>query len=381
MSSSPPPPFRNSHLSYSRVSRFEQCPKSFELQYIVKRPSEPGMPLRFGKIVHAALEALYREVIANEHTGPLDEDRAIALLTDAWVADQLVGVDAFTEGVAMVRDYVRAQGVVDHRDILAVEQEFELPAGPFKVVGFIDRVDRLDDETIEVVDYKTNRQLFTRDEVDASLQMSLYEIAVRQKWPWVKRVKLTFAMLRHGVRLSTTRTPEQATDYPAKIGSQCVHCDHRTHCSAYADALTGKHTPLGADPEDLEAVAREREHVSNLAKVMYARKSELEDVLKSHLQERDELTLAGVRYTLTPTTSSITYPAKRVLRVLSDFTGRAHDDLFDRVTSVNKDALDGIVSEFAKGGDKSKANLLRAELEALAERAISPRFTAKAVRA
>jgi putative RecB family exonuclease len=390
--------FQNSHLSYSRMSRFEQCALSFKLQYIDKIPSEPGMPLRFGKVIHAALEALYREVIEQEHTGPLDEDRAIDLLSQAWADDGLVGVAEFAEGVAMLRDYVRAQGVVDHRNILAVEHEFRIAAGRFTVLGFIDRIDRVDDETVEIVDYKSNRQLFTRDEVDTSLQMSLYEIAVRQKWPWVKTVKLRFDMLRHGVRLSTTRTQaeldsalkymetvgrmtEEATDYPAKVGAQCVHCDHRTHCPSYSEALTGKTTPLGADPEDLEAVAREREQVANLAKIMYARKSELEGILKAHLQEHDELTLAGVRYSLAATTSSITYPAKKVLRVLSEFTGRPHDDLFDRVTTINKDALDGIVREFAKGAEKSKATMLRAELEALAERAVSPRFTAKAVRA
>ncbi|MFI5245927.1 MAG: RecB family exonuclease, partial [Gemmatimonadales bacterium] len=209
MSTCPPIPFRNQHLSYSRVSRFEQCPLSFKLQYIDKRASEPGMPLRFGKVVHAALEAIYREVIANEHTGTLDEDRAVALLSDAWANDQLIGLSEFAEGATLIREFVRAQGVVDHRDVLAAEQEFRVSAGRFEVLGFIDRIDRLADDSVEIIDYKTNRQLFTREEVDSSLQMSLYEVAVRQKWPWVKRVKLTFAMLRHGVRLSTTRTPEQ----------------------------------------------------------------------------------------------------------------------------------------------------------------------------
>lgn len=35
--------------------------------------------------------------------------------------------------------------------------------GPFTVLGFIDRVDRVDDETVEVIDYKTNRLLFSRE--------------------------------------------------------------------------------------------------------------------------------------------------------------------------------------------------------------------------
>ncbi len=389
--------FRNAHLSFSRLSRFESCPRSFAFQYVDKLPSDPGMPLRFGKVVHAALERLVREVIEQEKTGPLDEERAVALFSESWAAEQLIGVHEFGEGVAIVRAFVRSQGIVDHRDVLAVEKEFRLPAGPFTVLGFIDRVDRIDDETIEVVDYKTNRQLFTREEVDTSLQLSLYEIAVRRLWPWAKKVRLTFAMLRHGVRMTTARTDEQlaaaltyvetlgrmteaATDFPARVSGNCVYCDHRAHCSAYADALTGRRAVLGADPDDLEAIAREREEVARLAKIMYARKSELEGVLRQHLQGEDHLVLAGMRYSLTPTTSSVAYPTGRTLRVLQEKTGLGTDDLLERVAVIDKERLDALLRDVAKTKDRSSANLLRAEVDTLAERTISPRFTAKAVR-
>lgn len=389
--------FANTHLSYSRLSRFEQCPLSFKFHYVDRLPAEPGMPLRFGKVVHAALERLLREVIEQEKTGPVDDERAVTLFSEAWAAEQLAGVHEFGEGIAMLRAFVRAQGVVDHRDVLAVEKEFRLSAGPFSVLGFIDRVDRIDDETIEVTDYKTNRQLFTREEVDTSLQLSLYEIAVRRMWPWAKNVRLTFAMLRHGVRMTTTRTEEQlaaalayvetigrmtesATDFPARVSGNCVYCDHRAHCSAYADALTGRRAVLGADPDDLEAVAREREEVARLAKIMYARKSELEGVLRQHLQGEDHLVLSGMRYSLTPTTTGVAYPTGKTLRVLQEKTGLAVDDLVERVAVIDRERLDALLRDVAKTKDRSSANLLRAEVETLADRTISPRFTAKAVR-
>lgn len=389
--------FSNQHLSYSRLSRFEQCPLSFKFHYVERREAEPGMPLRFGKVVHAALERLLREVIDQEKIGPLDDERAVTLFSEAWAAEQLTGVHEFGEGVAIVRAFVRAQGVLDHRDVLAVEKEFRLPAGPFTVVGFIDRVDRIDDETIEVVDYKTNRQLFTREEVDTSLQLSLYEIAVRRMWPWAKKVRLTFAMLRHGVRMTTTRTEEQlaaalqyaetigrmtedATDFPARVSGNCVYCDHRAHCSSYADALSGRRAVLGADPDDLEAIAREREEVARLAKIMYARKSELEGVLRQHLQGADSLVLAGMRYSLTPTTAAVAYPTGKTLRVLQEKTGLGADELVEHVAVIDKERLDALLRDVTKTKDRPSANLLRAEVETLAERTISPRFAAKAVR-
>lgn len=388
-------PFKNQHLSYSRLSRFETCPLSYRLHYIEKKQAEPGLPLRFGKTIHAVLERLIKEVVDDERTGPLSEERAIELYREAWGAERLTGMDVFAEGLAILRRFIAEQGVVDHRDVLAIEKEFRLPVGPFEVLGFIDRVDWIDDETVEVIDYKTNHQLFTRDEVDTSLQMSLYEVAVRRLWPWAKKVKLTFWMLRHGVRQVTTRTEEQladalayvetlgrqtetATEYPARLNTNCSYCDHRKQCPAYADALRGKREFIVEDLADLEGVAREREEVARLAKALYARKEELEDILKAQLKERDELVLGGVRYRMFATTS-LDYPLEPTLSLLADATGLSRDEVLGKLGAIDKKALDALLKSLGKKLDKPRVSLLKAELEAHADKRMSPRLWAKEV--
>lgn len=388
-------PFKNQHLSYSRLSRFETCPLSYRLHYIEKKQAEPGLPLRFGKTIHAVLERLIKEVVDDERTGPLSEERAIELYREAWGAERLTGMDVFAEGLAILRRFIAEQGVVDHRDVLAIEKEFRLPVGPFEVLGFIDRVDWIDDETVEVIDYKTNHQLFTRDEVDTSLQMSLYEVAVRRLWPWAKKVKLTFWMLRHGVRQVTTRTEEQladalayvetlgrqtetATEYPARLNTNCSYCDHRKQCPAYAEALKGKREFIVEDLADLEGVAREREEVARLAKALYARKEELEDILKAQLKERDELVLGGVRYRMFATTS-LDYPLEPTLSLLADATGLSRDEVLGKLGAIDKKALDALLKSLGKKLDKPRVSLLKAELEAHADKRMSPRLWAKEV--
>ena len=388
-------PFKNQHLSYSRLSRFETCPLSYRLHYIEKKQAEPGLPLRFGKTIHAVLERLIKEVVDDERTGPLSEERAIEHYREAWGAERLTGMDVFAEGLAILRRFIAEQGVVDHRDVLAIEKEFRLPVGPFEVLGFIDRVDWIDDETVEVIDYKTNHQLFTRDEVDTSLQMSLYEVAVRRLWPWAKKVKLTFWMLRHGVRQVTTRTEEQladalayvetlgrqtetATEYPARLNTNCSYCDHRKQCPAYADALKGKREFIVEDLADLEGVAREREEVARLAKALYARKEELEDILKAQLKERDELVLGGVRYRMFATTS-LDYPLEPTLSLLADATGLSRDEVLGKLGAIDKKALDALLKSLGKKLDKPRVSLLKAELEAHADKRMSPRLWAKEV--
>ncbi len=386
--------FKNEYLSYSRLDRYAACPMAFKLHYIDKRRAEPGVPLKFGKLIHAVLEVLVREHMEGERVGPLSEDRAIELYREGWAKAGLAGLDVFQEGLSILGDFVRDQGVLDHKDVLAIEKEFRIAVGPFTVLGFIDRVDWVDDETVEVIDYKTNRLLFTRDEVDASLQLSLYDLAARQLWPWAKNVKLTFNMLRHGIRQTTERTPEQleaactyvetlgrqteaAAEFPARLNPNCVWCDHKQDCPAYAGALEGRRDVVCEDLEDLEAVAREREEVSNLAKVLYARKKELEKVLKSHLRDHEELTLAGTTYRVFNTTK-VTHPLEQTAEALARDSELSPDEVIRRIAVVDNRALKELVKEVT--GGRARARLLETELEAVAKKSFSPRLWAKAAR-
>lgn len=383
--------FKNTHLSFSRLSRFEQCPLSFKAHYIDKQRAEPGLPLRFGKALHAVLEVLVREHIEDERVGPLSEERAADLWQQAWTTEGLAGLDLFQEGLDILRTYVRDHGILDHQDVLAVEKEFKLPVGPFTVLGFVDRVDRTGDDGVEVIDYKSNRVLFTREELDTSLQLGLYAIAARQLWPWATKIKLTYHMLRHGIRMSTERTEEEldavlryvetlgrqteeATEFPARLNSNCVWCDHKQGCPAYADALKGKRDVICEDLDDLESVAREREEVARLAKVLYSRKSELDDVIKARLEEHDELVLAGTRYRLFNTTR-MSHPLERTVEVVGKASGLSWDAVIRRIAVVDNKALKALVKEVAK--DRAQARLIEAELETIARKSYSPRLWAK----
>ncbi|MBN2717902.1 MAG: PD-(D/E)XK nuclease family protein [Deltaproteobacteria bacterium] len=389
--------FKNKHLSYSRLSRFEQCPLSFKLHYIEKKLAEPNDSLRFGKAVHATLEVLVQEQMEQERTGILSEERAMELWRQSFVAEGMSGMELFQEGVTILKNFIREQGVIDHQDVLAIEQEFHLPVGPFTVLGYIDRVDRVDDETVEVIDYKTNRMLFTRDEVDASLQMSLYHLAAQMLWPWAKKVRLTFNMLRHNISMVTERNQEQleaaksyvmsmgqqtesATEFPARLNSNCIYCDHRNDCPVYAEALKGKRTFICDDMMKLNDVAREREEVAKLAKVLYARKQELEDVLKTHLKENDDLIVGKIRYCMFNTTK-VDHPLSETVALLSRETDMSSDEILSRIAVVDKKALDSLLKEIGKTKERARVNLLKAELDASASKQYSPRFWAKEMKA
>ena len=141
-------PFKNQHLSYSRLSRFEQCPLSFKLHYIDKKTATPGVELRFGKVVHSALEVLLRWLILDEVEGAIPPSLAIQAFQGAWTREQLSGASLFSDGVEMMAGFVRDQGVLDSRRVLGVEKEFTIQVGRFSVLGYMDRIDLVDDETV-----------------------------------------------------------------------------------------------------------------------------------------------------------------------------------------------------------------------------------------
>ena len=371
------PVFQNEHLSVSRLRRLEECPYAFFLQYVEK--PEPSLVATdreaadFGVVLHDALEQTYAWILAEEYEGQFPEAVLLEHFRLAWVSSGIVGVDLYQEGRDILRRYVQRIGLVDHMRTLAVEKEFNMLLGPgtcrlvdptekahwatrqgyYVVNGFIDRIDRVDSETVEVVDYKSGRMLFAREELDVDLQMSIYSLAVRQIYPWAKRVQLAFDMLRHDLRQTTERSEEDlasAVDYVlamgarsekgpyvARLNTHCGTCDHRARCETYKLAVEQKLEVVAVSVSDLTALAAERERVAKIAKAAYARKETLDGILKNALGEAESLELGGVVYRLTQFFNT-TYPMGELLTLF----GEVDIDLTPALTVDNK-ALDAIL--------------------------------------
>jgi putative RecB family exonuclease len=330
------PVFRNAHLSVSRLKRFEECSFAFYNQY-VNRPDGVGRefsePAEFGVAAHAALERVYQWVLDEEYEGPFPEEQLLEAYRLAWAESGLTGVDLYTEGRELMRQYARWVGLVDHMRVLAVEREFNLLVGPgicrlvdaaekpyweqvddhYVVNGFIDRVDRVDARTVEIVDLKTNRLLFSREELAADLQVAVYAIVAPLLYPWADRVELSFHMLRHGpTRQVTHRSPAalaavrdylraigartERGPYPARLNKNCGTCDWREGCETYHAALSKKPTLVNVSREDMEALSEERERVAAIAKAAYARKEQLDAALRDAVGDRESLPLGGFVY-------------------------------------------------------------------------------------
>jgi putative RecB family exonuclease len=382
--------------SHSRVDRHDRCEHSYFLHYIERRPPLTSTPAAFGSALHGTFETLIGEAVASEHIGPLSEERALELWQTAFRQEDLRGPALFSEGREIVQGFVRTEGAFDWRTVLAVEQPFSIRVGDVLIVGIIDRVDAVGPRGIRLIDYKSSLRLFTPAELATNPQLSLYAAAAKQLWPWAEPIELVYGMVRHGVSQVVVRTPEQiqatleyvvgaarhiatSTDFPARLGPHCVYCDHRQACSAYADAVAGtRHAPAAVDLADLDAVARERQELVAVNKIVEARCRELDEVIKAHLVEHNEVTAAGTRFRMLDVESR-SYQLADTLAVLSRATGRPEEELRPKLTVIDKRALDNLLRQIERREGRATKELVRAELDALADTRYTARLWAKEI--
>jgi putative RecB family exonuclease len=384
------------NLSYTLLSRFEQCPYSFRLHYKDELPSDPIPEVRFARCIRRVLERLLGWACFEKIPIEPSEAHADSLFRDAWSAEGLTGLGAFQEGVDLLHGFVRDCRHLDPKSVLALEQDFAVPVGAYNLIGTINRIDRADDETVEVIAYKTNRRLPTCEELDTSLQLSIYAVAAAQLFPWARSVRLTFWMLRQGIRLSTKRTPEQldvarsyiqglgdrinrGQDFPARLNPRCVHCDHRTQCAAYTEATTGEMPIPVGDPKDLKQVAVERQKLANVVKILTARKDVLDDVLRAELENRPAVDAGGVRYMLT-NVARTEYPLQPTVTALLEATGIPRAELVERLGVVSKGALEDFIKGLASSLLKPNLLALKKKVEATATKSYSSRLCVHEVR-
>ncbi|HEX3344694.1 MAG TPA: PD-(D/E)XK nuclease family protein, partial [Polyangiaceae bacterium] len=319
--------------SPSHLARFAQCPRSYQLHHVERLPADVAPERTFGVVLHRALEDTVREHAEARRQGVLDADFAAQAYRDAWAGSGLRDHALFVEGLELVRRWVAREGAVDAGQVVGVEQPFTLHFDGVALRGTMNRVDRIGDDAILIRDYRSTRLPPRREDVEESLPLALYDLAARQLWPWARRVELGFDLLRHDVVVRAERTPAQreatrqyvlATvaqirrgDDAPRPSTLCPRCDHRTQCLAYAAARAGHREHAGADPDDLPAVAREREELAVLLKVLGGRKDDLDDVLRAELDHEPELRLEGRRYALGVAVRK-EYPLERTLTVLEE---------------------------------------------------------------
>lgn len=240
------PPFSSKRLSYSQFDTFKTCPLKYNYRYLMKIPVPSSHAASFGSSVHETLKDFYRFLKKGEKAS---FEKLSELYDKNWIAygyESLEHEETRKEkGLELLRTFYDkncAPWVIP----AFLERPFNLKVGDYWINGRIDRIDKLEDGTYEVVDYKTGSKPSYQN-LGKDLQLSIYALACRDILK-INASKLSLYYLEENERVSTSRSDADMDFLAAEItdliremqnskfapvpGFHCTFCDFKIICPA-----------------------------------------------------------------------------------------------------------------------------------------------------
>ncbi len=237
----------DARLSASAIETYETCPLQFKFEREWKLSREVHAAMQYGAAIHRVLRTYFDSVrLGRTKT----DDELLQLFRDDLGTSGIQ--DDYQRNLYLLQGLEQLQNFLTHArshppaKVLHTEEWFEVQIAGTKLAGRIDRIDRCADESVTIVDYKTGKAR-SQEDADESLQLSIYAMAVRDKWGY--RVgALAFHNLEENVAVISRRTDfqlEQARErvqgvarhiadgnFQPKLGFHCTFCAFRGLCPA-----------------------------------------------------------------------------------------------------------------------------------------------------
>lgn len=274
---------------------FEDCPRKFKFKFIEKAeaPDRTSAEIYLGSAIHLQLARLY-QLAADGVLWPKDE--VFKAFRAEWdkperkaivISGDYLTIDDYIEtGRKMLDLYYDKYKPFNQGILLGAEMNirFQPPGTPFSFVAKIDRLWKRPDGVIEICDYKTGRTLPQGGEdLRFKLQMGLYELAVRAKFPQFEQIELAQYFLKQDEVIRHRLTPDQLDelaeqfrmqvmamlnaekldDFPTRESGHCLWCEYVALCPAkrHRRVLDGEETSVGSEqipPMELAADLTDR---------------------------------------------------------------------------------------------------------------------------
>jgi putative RecB family exonuclease len=365
-------------LSYTQISLYQTCPLCYKLQYIDKLETKDKGYFSFGTTMHKCAEYFFKVKVPP----PPPREELLQFYEKNWLSAGYESAEEEANYKAYGRKLLAKFWELhqpDFRMPIAVEWMFYIDVEGVKLRGFIDRIDKLDSGGLAIVDYKTNKELFTHDYLARDLQLTLYQMAVAQSW-FLPVERLTLYHFRTNTPCSCPPREEtqleeakrlvltvaegiEAGRFPAIESERCP-CDFPEHCPYYRH----KFAPAeGAGVVGEAAAAEAVERYVSLQSQINELKLELEELKKmlaDFCQGEGLSRVYGTEHALTYKLVEKTGFSEEEVKALLEPAG-----LLDRALSLDTAKLRELIT------DEAVAEDIRSKLAAL-KRVVgsSPRF-------
>lgn len=287
---------------------------------------------------------MIHKTLEDYHRDPSQD--ILELFDRAWIESNITNLDYYRDGRKMLREYLLTDAyhmypVAKGRDgEPLLETYFRIPLdeqGDVLVSGVIDRIDKISEDTVRIIDYKTGFVPKTRDELETDEQLTIYNLAVNHLYPEWQNVRLALLFTRYGL-LETTRTAEEIeavrhlfinTYYQIKLNddpqpqlnSYCGYCPIKHKCPEYQKLTKEELVLMGDFPDAPNLLLDELESVKVKTKILNDRRKEIESTLSSLIEGADGgyVVAGNKKIKLAPKRRSF-YPYKEVRKILGEET-------------------------------------------------------------
>lgn len=259
------------NYSYSAISSFKSCPRSFEFRYL-KRQKEAFVSIErhLGTSIHEVLNWAYNQRLKQNEP---DLNEMNAVYKKCWNTPELHQVrvirveksleDYYLEGLDLLSSFFQRVFPVDSSTSMLLEHRFEISLKDgISYRGIIDRVARQPEGLIRVTDFKTGSVSEPTDD----LQLPSYAIYVFNQYP-DEDIELCYEALQsrktivvpfNRSRISEVSgdleteidSIEKAAHFPANPSRLCQWCGYNGICESAPESV--KDLDIQANTEEKE---------------------------------------------------------------------------------------------------------------------------------
>lgn len=345
-------------LSYSSLESYKTCPLKYRFQYVDRIKEPKSKEQVFGTLIHSVLRYIHTPATVQPSL-----EEALNVFSQNWeddlYPDEREKQAAFSQGVEIIRRYYERNDP-NEATVVDLESRFALEIGGqddggHVIAGIIDRIDAKPDGGFEIIDYKTAKKMPPQERVDNDLQLSIYLKAFLSRYPEeakrLDRITVSLYYLRHGVKLSSTRTKEQldsldekflevireieAEKFDPVLGPLCDYCGYQKMCPLWKHKFLEEMT---VEDDEAKKAADEMVEIRDRSKSDRRRVAELQEILLRYMEQKDvERVFSGTNIVGKSVRKTYAYDDD-ALRLVLDPLGK-----WDEVRKVDGIALRGVL--------------------------------------
>ena len=251
-------------FSFSQLEAYGNCPLQYKFNFILKIPVLSKPVFVFGRVMHDTLRDFLLPALASSPSQQVlfkPAESPVGNGKPEFKLPELLAIYArnFQEqgyhsreerekyrkkGKDILQKFFERYEKGGWPEVLFLEKSFTAKVGGHLMKGAIDRVDKLTDGTVEIIDYKTGAPK-DKLEYQTKKQLILYHIALEGLFG-LKASKLSFFYLENGEKLTFEASEKDieklkleiakqveaisGCDFTPKPGPLCAYCDFRGIC-------------------------------------------------------------------------------------------------------------------------------------------------------